>query len=240
MLNLSQISLWGIIPLLLMLAASLVVFWLVDRRLFMTIVRIYGLAVVQLMIVGGYVWVLLRTDSWWAYGLWLVLLALAVGWRSAKLTRMPRSKALHVAVAVILSVGVTCGVLMISLPVRLMLPVAAVLAAGIYESVDESLCAYQRSYDKTQPHRYYLLANGATLLESLLPSVRRALRTTVMPQLRRLAVPFIAIGAMLFWGMIMGGATAPAALVATLMLCTAAFVAAVMATLLAIYFLSKY
>ena len=73
-----------------------------------------------------------------------------------------------------------------------------------------------------------------------MPSVRRALRTTVMPQLRRLAVPFIAIGAMLFWGMIMGGATAPAALVATLMLCTAAFVAAVMATLLAIYFLSKY
>ncbi len=206
----------------------------------MLIVRIYGLAVVQLVLLGAYVWVLLRADSWWAYGLWLALLALAVGIRSARLTRLPPKKAVHVAAAVALSVGVTCGLLMISLPVRLMLPVAAVLAAGIYESVDMSLCAYQRSYDNTQAHRYYLLANGATLLESLLPSVRRALRTTIMPQLRRMAVPFIAIGAMLFWGMIMGGATAPAALLATLMLCTAAFVAAVMATLLAIYFLTRF
>lgn len=240
MLNLSQISLWGIVPLVLLLAVSLAVFWFVDRRLFKIILRIFGLAVVQLTVVGGYAWLLLHADSWWAYSLWLLLLALAVGWRSARITRMPRSKAVHVAVAVMLSVGVTCGVLMISLPVRLMLPVAAVLAAGIYESVDVSLCAYQRSYDNTQTHRYYLLANGASLLESLMPSVRRALRTAVVPQLRRLAVPFMAIGAMLFWGMIMGGSTAPAALVATLMLCTSAFVAAVMATLLAIYFLSKY
>lgn len=240
MLNLSEISLWGVLPLLLLLLSVLAMFWYVDRRLFKAIVRIYGLAVVQLSVVGAYVWVLLRADSWWAYGLWLLLLALAVGWRSARLTRLPRSKAVHVGAAVALAVGVTCGVLMISLPVRLMLPVAAVLAAGIYESVDLSLCAYQRSYDNTQAHRYYLLANGATLLESLLPSVRRALRTTIMPQLRRLAVPFMAIGAMLFWGMIMGGATAAAALAATLMLCTAAFVAAVMATLLAIFFLTKY
>ena len=240
MLNLSQISLWGIVPLLLLLMVSLAVFWFVDRRLFMIIVRIFGLAVVQLTVVGAYTWLLLHTDSWWAYTLWLLLLALAVGLRSARLTKLPREKSIHVALAVVLAVGATCGVLMISLPVRLILPVAAVLAAGIYESVDVSLCAYQRSYDNTQAHRYYLLANGATLLESLMPSVRRALRVTIVPQLQRLAVPFMAIGAMLFWGMIMGGATAPAALVATLMLCTAAFVAAVMATLLAIFFLSKY
>lgn len=240
MLNLSQISLWGVVPLVVLLMASLAVFWLVDRRLFKTILRVYGLAMLQLSVVGLYTWLLLRADSWWAYGLWLSLLALAVGVRSARLTHLPRKKAAHVALAVALSVGVTCGLLLASLPLRLMLPVAAVLAAGIYESVDVSLCAYQRSYDNTQTHRYYLLANGATLLESLMPSVRRALRTTVMPQLRRLSVPLMAIGAMLFWGMIMGGATAPAALVVTLMLCTSAFVAAVMATLLAIYFLSKY
>lgn len=240
MLNLSQISLWGALPLLLLLMVSLTVFWFVDRHLFKTILRIYGLAVIQLTVVGVYVWLLLRADSWWAYGLWLLLLALVVGLRSARLSHLPREKAAHVALAVALAVGLTCGVLMISLPVRLMLPVAAVLAAGIYESVDVSLCAYLRSYDNTQSHRYYLLANGASLLESLLPSIRRALRVTIMPQLRRLAVPLMAIGAMLFWGMIMGGATAPAALVVTLMLCTSAFVAAVMATLLAIYFLSKY
>ncbi len=239
MLNLSQISLWGALPLVVLLLLVLAVFWFVDRRLFKIIVRVFGVAVVQLSVVGAYAWALLHADSWWAYSLWLVLLAVAVGWRSARLTRLPREKSVHVALAVVLAVGVTTGVLLLSLPVRLVLPVAAVLAAAIYESVDVSLCAFQRSYDNTQAHRYYLLANGATLLESLMPSVRRALRTTIVPQLQRLAVPFIATGAMLFWGMIMGGATAPAALVATLMLCTAAFAAAVMATLLAIYFLTK-
>ena len=239
MLNLSQISLWGALPLVVLLLLVLAVFWFVDRRLFKIIVRVFGVAVVQLSVVGAYAWALLHADSWWAYSLWLVLLAVAVGWRSARLTRLPREKSVHVALAVVLAVGVTSGVLLLSLPVRLVLPVAAVLAAAIYESVDVSLCAFQRSYDNTQAHRYYLLANGATLLESLMPSVRRALRTTIVPQLQRLAVPFIATGAMLFWGMIMGGATAPAALVATLMLCTAAFAAAVMATLLAIYFLTK-
>lgn len=239
MLNLSQISLWGALPLVVLLLLVLAVFWFVDRRLFKIIVRVFGVAVVQLSVVGAYAWVLLHADSWWAYSLWLVLLAVAVGWRSARLTRLPREKSVHVALAVVLAVGVTSGVLLLSLPVRLVLPVAAVLAAAIYESVDVSLCAFQRSYDNTQAHRYYLLANGATLLESLMPSVRRALRTTIVPQLQRLAVPFMATGAMLFWGMIMGGATAPAALVATLMLCTAAFAAAVMATLLAIYFLTK-
>ena len=238
MYHLSEISLWGALPLLVLTALVLAVFWVVDRKLTLVTLRIFSLAVVQLLGVGLYVWLLLRADRWWAYALWLLLLALAVGVRSVRLSRLPLRLSLHAAAGVALSVALVCGVLLVSLPVRLLLPVAAVLSAGIYESVDVSLRAYQRSYDNTQAHRYYLLANGATLLESLMPSVRRALRASLVPQLRRLAVPLFAIGAMLFWGMLIGGATAPAAIVTTVMLCVAAFVASVMATLLTIWMLS--
>ena len=48
--------------LVLLLAVSLAVFWFVDRRLFKIILRIFGLAVVQLTVVGGYAWLLLHAS----------------------------------------------------------------------------------------------------------------------------------------------------------------------------------
>lgn len=226
------------VPLLLLLCAALAFFWLADRRLFRGLLVRCCSAAAQLCGVGCYVWLLLSCDSWWSYSLWLLGMGAVIGVVTVRRARLPWRRALPVAAAVVLTIVMVCAVLMLVLPVRLLLPVAALLAAGLYESMGFSLTAYMRSYGNTQAHRYYLLANGATLLESLMPSIRRALRVSVVPQLKRFALPVIITGTTLFWGMLMGGMAVKEALVATLLIWAAAFTATVMATLTAIYFLT--
>ena len=193
------------VPLLLLLSAALAVLWVADRRQFRIILTRCGSAAVQLCAVGCYVSLLLSCHSWWAYGLWLGAMGAVLGAVTVRRARLPWRRAVPVAAAVVLTIAVVCAVLMLVMPIRLLLPVAALLAAGLYESAGLSLTAYIRSYNNPQAHRYYLLANGATLLESLMPSIRRALRVSVVPQLRRIALPVIITGTTLFWGMLMGG-----------------------------------
>lgn len=52
----------------------------------------------------------------------------------------------------------------------------AMLLVFLIPIVVTGLRAYKDSRNATLAHREYLLGNGATLLESLMPSVRRALR----------------------------------------------------------------
>lgn len=237
--SLFDMSSWCIVPLLLLLVAALALFWMFDRRLFLTLIRMFGLVLIQLVAVGFYVWLVMTANRWWVYVLWFLLLSFSVGYQASKKARLPWRLSLYVAAAVALSVAVVSGLLLASAPFRLILPVAAVLAAGLYETLGCSLQTYIRSYKNTQAHRYFLLANGASLLESLTPSIRRALRASLVPQFRRLSRPLLVTGTMLFWGLIIGGATADTALFTTLLLYIAVFVATMMAILLTIYFLSN-
>lgn len=229
-----------IVPLILLMALALGVFYFVDRRLLMVILYKFFLFTIQMCALGAYVWLLLLSDSWWAYGLWLLALAALLGIHVVRHSRLSWRLAIPVGSAVVLTIVTVSGVLTLSLPLRILLPVAAVLTASLFETLGSSVRTYARSYANTQAHRYYLLSNGATLLESLYPSIRRALREAAVPQLQALSGPTVAVGSMLFWGMLMGGVTATEALITTLLLCMAVFVASVMATLLTIYFLSQY
>ena len=149
----------------------------------------------------------------------------------------------HLAVAVIggaiFSVAVVGALLMLCLPLKLLLPAVAVLALTVCETLGSSVRAYMRSFNNTQAHRYYLLANGASFIESLIPSLRRALRACVVPQARRIGLPLALKTAMLFLGMLMGGMTATMAVAVTLLVCAASFVAMVTATLATAFLLKK-
>lgn len=235
----TEISLLGLLPLLLLSCVVLAFFWVVDRRLLHIILRTFGLAVLQFCALGVYVWVLLRADRWWAYGLWLLLLPTFMAVVTVRRERLGWNMVVPIAGGVAVAVVVVSAALMACLPVRLLLPIAAVMAAVLFDTLGPSVCAYVRSYENTQAHRYYLLANGASLIESLVPSLRRALRSCVAPQMRRLSAPLALTGTMLFWGMLMGGTAVETAVVVTLIVCAAALVAMVMATLMTAFLLHK-
>ena len=115
------------------------------------------------------------------------------------------------------------------------IPVLGVLIASLVTSVLETLQTYQRSLMHTEAHRQYMLANGASLLESLMPSVRRALRAAVQPQLRTMAQPLLVTMPLLFVGMLLGGASPVTAVIEMILLMIAAFVSTVVAAIVALY-----
>lgn len=237
--NMTNISLLGVMPLLLLFCVALFFLWIIDRRLLLIILRTFGLAVVQLCVLGGYVWVLMRIDRWWAYGLWLIALPTIMAAVTVRQWRLEWRMLVPMTGGVLVAVALATALLMVCIPVSLLLPVAAVMAAALFETLGAAVCAYIRCFYNTQAHRYYLLANGASQIESLLPSVRRAMRSCVAPQLRRLSMPLVLTGTMLFWGMLLGGMAVEMAVAMTLLIWVAIFVAMVVAMLTTVFMLEK-
>ena len=234
-LRLSDFSVWGAIVLALLFTAAIGLFWLIDRCLLQRMLRVFGIAAAQLALVGVYVWVLYRFDRWWADVLWLLAMGVAVGALSVRQAQLPwKQWLLPVAVVVTVVSGMVAGVLLLAMPGRLFVPIVGVLMAQMLTSMTQALRTYTSSLRHTAEHRLFLLANGATKTEALMPTVRRTLRGAVLPLLEQLASPLTVAMPLLFCGMLMGGATIVAALASTLMLWAAAFVTVVVAAVAAI------
>jgi len=114
----------------------------------------------------------------------------------------------------------------------MLVPVTGVLLGYLLTSVVQMAQTYDSSLRHTEEHRRYLIANGATLLESVMPSVRRALRASVQAQLKQMASPLVVAMPLLFCGMLMGGAQPLLSLAVTLLLMAAAFGASVFSAVL--------
>lgn len=235
-LYLSDFSVWGTVVLVMLVGAVLGLFWLMDRRFLQRVLRVFGVAVAQLALVGFYVWGLYRLDCWWADMLWLVAMGVAVGWLSVRQAQLQwRQWLLPVAAVVTVVGGVVALVLLFAMPGRLFVPVTGVLMAQLLMSMTTTLRTYASSLRHTEEHRRFLMANGATKTEALMPTVRRTLRGAVLPVLKQMASPLAVAMPMLFCGLLMGGATIAAALASTLMLWGAAVVAAVAAAVAAVW-----
>lgn len=237
--NLSEISLWGLAALLPLMALALSLFWLTDRNMMRQVVRVFGTALLELLVAGAYVWMLTKSLHWWTYLLWLIIVSTATAFLALRNARLGyRRWLLPSAVAVILSVGIMSSLLLLSLPARLVVGISGVLISHQFLSLTKMLQTYTSALHHTYEHRQYLIANGASQLEALMPSIRRALRGAVLPQLVRLSSPLAVAMPLLFCGLLLGGATVAASLVITVALWVAAFVSTVATTVLTIWLFS--
>ena len=111
----------------------------------------------------------------------------------------------------------------------------AIIAVCLLTSTPKAMKAYTRSLRHTESHRRYLLANGATRHETLLPSVRRAVRVAVLPLLprRRQATMMVALP-VFFFTLLSAGTAFWQSLLATALLWVAVFFAALLAFALSV------
>ena len=232
----SDISFWGVSLLLVLLLASVAVYWLIDRKEMMRVLKVFGLMAGQMAVVGVIAWTAYKANAWWADMLWLVvLIALATGWCLYKMRKTWKQMLTSVVAALTAGTLIGSGVMMLCMPGRFFIPITAVMVTHLVVAVKETLQTYQRSLTHTEAHRLYMQANGASLLESLMPSVRRALRATVQPQLRTMAQPLLVTMPLLFVGMLLGGVTPATATILMILLMMAAFVSTVAAAIVALY-----
>jgi putative ABC transport system permease protein len=232
----SDISFLGVSLLVVLLMASIVIYWLIDRKEMMRVLKVFGLMAGQMAVVGVIIWTVYKANAWWANLLWLVvLIALATGWCLLKMRKTWKQMLMPIIAALTAGTLIGSGVMMLCLSGRFFIPVTAVVVAHLVVAVKDTLQTYQRSLMHTEAHRQYMQANGASLLESLMPSVRRALRATVQPQLRTMAQPLLVTMPLLFVGMLLGGISPATAVFVMILLMMAAFVSTVVAAIVALY-----
>lgn len=232
----SDISFWGVSLLVVLMLAALAVYWLIDRKEMARVLRVFGLMAGQMAVIGIIAWTACKANAWWADMLWLVvLIALATGWCLYKMRKTWKQMLTPVVAALTAGTLIGSGVMMLCMPGRFFIPITAVMVTHLVVAVKETLQTYQRSLTHTEAHRLYMQANGASLLESLMPSVRRALRATVQPQLRTMAQPLLVTMPLLFVGMLLGGVSPATAVVVMILLMMAAFVSTMVAAIVALY-----
>ena len=232
----SDISFWGVALLFVLFVLSVMIYRVIDRREMVRVLKTFGLMAGQTVLIGAGIWVAYKLDSWWANLLWLlVMVALATGWCLYTMRSQRKQLLLPVIAALTVGLIVGGGTMIVCLSGWYVIPVLGVLIASLVTSVLETLQTYQRSLMHTEAHRQYMLANGASLLESLMPSVRRALRAAVQPQLRTMAQPLLVTMPLLFVGMLLGGASPVTAVIVMILLMMAAFVSTVVAAIVALY-----
>lgn len=223
----------GVVMLLVLLAGAVAVLAWADNKSLWRVLKAFASLTLQMVVAGGGAWAVYHYNTMWISGLWLAtMLILATGWCMMEGRLKHRNMLIPVAGAVVGSCLLTGGLLMWCFGSRMMVPVVGVLLYYLTVSVVRMMQTYANSLRHTVAHRAYLTANGATRIETLMPSVKRALRASVMAQIKQMAQPLVVAMPTLFCGMLLGGVQPLVAVIATLLLMAAAFVASIVATLL--------
>lgn len=245
--QITDISLWGAVVLLMLAAVAASLLVLVDRRLGIRLGRAMLLATLQLAVLGGVTWGLMTMDRWWLDVLWFLAMVLAVTVILLQQLRWGFERLfLPVAASVLVGTAVIGACLLWTLTAEkpyltqyLLIPAVGLLLSHQLVSVRQGMQAYLSSLRHTAEHRHYLLSCGATHLESVIPSARRALRAAVLPSLRNMISPFVISLPLVFCGMLMCGAAPLAAVIAVWLLLVADFSATVLTLILAFWLSDK-
>lgn len=242
--TIQHISLWAVIALLVILSATIGLFSLIDKRLGHRIVRTIGTATLQLSLLCALFMLLFHFDHWWSSLLLLVvLMAAAALFRLLQLHLSWKQWLLPLTLSMLAGSVVPIIILLWALTPdvsfwhpRFVLPVIALMAGHLLISGSNALQTYRGSLLRTKEHREYLLSCGASHIESIIPSVRRALRASVQPSLMQMgSVPLLLTPPMMFCGMILGGMTPITSAAVTLLTFLSFFIASTLSTIILIY-----
>ena len=229
------LSPWGAIVVVLLAAGAASLFWLLDRRLFVQLLKSLGAFAFQLLVAAAFVWGFYRLNSWWADVLWLFVAAGGASVAAYKKAHLHARRQLLPLFLGLLAGGAVLGFSMLlslkAMPARLMIvAVTAALMSMLTASVASAFQTYEASLSHTKRHREYMIANGATLFESLVPTYRRALRAAVVTLLRGSSLTMAGVVPLFMAGLLVGGVPPLPALAVSLLFLVAAFAATVLAT----------
>lgn len=239
-------SIAAVILLVVLAAMAVGIVALADRKLSHRVTRFLVAAVLSDVVAGLLFWAVCSLAQWWADVLWWLLLCAGltiwtfVGRRHNSLTPgVRRLLPCSLFAAVVLVVTLTVGALLLwavsadgpFFSHNVFLPVSTVLTLHVALTLNSGFHAYLLSLKATSTHRRYLVANGATHLESIMPSVRRALRASLLSVMRLRSPSVLVLMLLLFMGMLIGGVEPLTSMAFTMLLLPASLASTVMAVL---------
>ncbi len=216
-----EISLWGSIIIACLVFVAAIVLAFIDRQMLRRMLVIFGATVAQMAAVVAVVWLVYQTDTWWAYLLWyLLVVLLSICWCLYPFQSMWKKMLVPVAVSILVGSIVVGGSAMLCLPTSVFLTVYSVLMACLTASMIQTMLNYQRIMHEE-------------------PRVRKPWHESILPQVRSMAQPLVMVMPMLYAGMLLGGLSAFTSLAVILLLIAAAFVANILAGMIALLMLNK-
>ena len=240
----SDISLWGVLTAIVLLLCVLGLFFFIDRKLMSRMLRVLVYVTISLVIVAGLSWCVMKVNTWWCDLIWVLLLAVLTACLVIRKAHLAlRSFILPLTLSLLSTMGVCflCMHLLANVSHSLfVISVFAGFAGQAIPSVSVSLNTYVSSLRHTQEHQQYLLANGASHVEAVLPSVRRSLRASALPSLRAMSAPILLAPPLLFCGLLMLGSSPFAAAVVVLILMITSMFVSVLTTLLTIIMTDRF
>lgn len=242
--HITDYSPWGIALLLVLTTAVMGLMALTDRPTMLRLAKVLVFFLLSMAVVALCGWGLTRLWSWWLGLLWSLLVGVGVAlvvtlrarqsWRCMLPTVLP---------AVLAGMVVGGGSMVLTLPRMapplLLMAADALLAGQLAASLSQALQTYLSSRRHTAGHYRYLVANGATRLEAVMPSVRRSLRAALMPSLRAMTALPVLMPPALFCALLLAGTDAATAAVATVTVVLALLAAAVTATVAMLWLLDR-
>ena len=241
--NTIDISYLGLGVGLLLLAMPIYFFHRLGVRLVRSTVIAAVRMVVQLFLIGLYLKYLFEWNDPWINLAWVALIVLVASFTVAQRTR------LRFGFAVVPLFGGFCGsamvvglyflmfVLGLSNPfdARYFVPVIGLLVGNM---LGVSVMALNTYYDGLQGDRrlyYYLLGNGASHVEAVMPFVRRAVEKSFAPCVANMAVMGIVAMPGTMIGQILGGSVPGVAIKNQMKIVVIAFVASALSLVVTLY-----
>ena len=195
---------------------------------------------IHMLLLGGCLTFLCRLGSWWANVLWGLLMSAAV---TALVLVKARERRLQLLPAVGASVlaGLAMGTVSLWACLRMdvgsgtFLAVMALTQVQLYAALPPALQTYLSCLRHTDEHYLYLRANGATHLEALMPSIRRAFKASVLPLVKGWAAPLAVAPPLLLCGLLLTGSAPVAAVLVTVLTSLAMLTATIVAVALLLW-----
>lgn len=243
MIDFTVFSILGIVMVCVLLGIIFAIYNVIDRRMMLRMLRVFLYFLLSTVFVAFYMWGLHNFDRWWVHLLWVLIAAMAVSSLILKKNHL-WSASFMLSVNLGIFLGMACGVggSLLVLPVHNALFVPALVsvdAALMLSSVSSALSTYLHSLRHTQEHYQYLLANGASRVEAILPSVRRSFRAFMIPILRQMTTPIVITPPLLLVGMLLVGYPPLQAVVLLLLLIVVLLSSGLLSTALIILLLNR-
>lgn len=216
-----EISLWGSIIVACLVIVATIALAFIDRQMLRRMLVIFGATVAQMAAVVAVVWLVYQTNARWAYLLWyLLVVLLSICWCLYPFQSMWKKMLVPIAVSMLVGSIVVGGSAMLCLPTSVFLTVYSVLMACLTASMLQTMLNYQRDMHEK-------------------PRVRKSWHESILPQVRSMAQPLVMVMPMLYAGMLLGGISPLTSLVVILLMIAAAFVANILAGMIALLMLNK-
>ncbi len=239
----TDISYIGLAVGLLLMAAPIWFFRMFGVRQIRPTLIAVARMVVQLFLIGLYLRYLFEWNSPWVNILWVLLMVVVASLTASHRTRLRRRVILLPLMAGLLGAALVVGlyflvfVLRLSHPfdARYFIPIMGILMGNMLGVCVMGLNTFYDGLQRERQLYYYLLGNGATHLEAVMPFVRRAIERSFAPCIANMAVMGIVSLPGTMIGQILGGSAPGIAIKYQMMIIVITFSASMLALMVTLH-----